>query len=167
MLSRRIRFTASTLAAAAALALHLATAHAGSGSPDLGDGVVKVRSAYPLAETIARIKDDIHAKGLMFFSQIDQAKLAADAGVTIHPSVLLQFGNPALGTLFISSNPSAGLDWPVRLLLVEDAQGAVWAEYTDFAWIAHRHHIKDRPADFAMASKVIASVTASVASKQP
>jgi uncharacterized protein (DUF302 family) len=167
MFTRHIGFTVSSLAAAAALVLHLGSAQAGSMAPAVGDGVVKVRSAYPIAETISRIEDDIHAKGIMFFSKTDQGKLAADAGVTIHPSVLLEFGNPALGTLFISSNPSAGLDWPVRLLLVEDAQGAVWAEYTDFAWIARRHHIKDRSAAFAMASKVVASITAAVATKKP
>jgi hypothetical protein len=31
--------------------------------------------------------------------------------------------------------------------------------YTDFAWIAHRHGIGDRDAQFGMASNVIASIT--------
>ena len=33
----------------------------------------------------------------------------------LHPSTLLVFGNPALGIQFVTSNPVAGLDWPVRL----------------------------------------------------
>src|SRR6266571_8803943 len=57
---------------------------------------------------------------------------------------------PPLGTLFLTSNPAAGLDWPVRLLVLEDEKGEVWALYTDFTWIAHRHGIKDRDAAFAM-----------------
>jgi hypothetical protein len=47
----------------------------------------------------------------------------------------------------------------------EDAQGQVWTAYTDFAWIARRHGIKDRDPQFAMASTVIASITASVTRK--
>jgi hypothetical protein len=42
------------------------------------------------------------------------------------------------------------------------ANGQVWAAYTDFAWIAHRHGIKDRDAQFATATGVIASITSSV-----
>jgi uncharacterized protein (DUF302 family) len=100
----------------------------------------------------------------MFFSTIDQARLAGDAGIKLPPSTLLIFGNPPLGIQFLTSNPDAGLDWPVRLLVTQDAEGHVWAVYTDFDWIAHRHHIKDRDGAFKMASKV-ASITSSVASK--
>ena len=38
-------------------------------------------------------------------SEIDQSKLAADAGIKLRPSTLLVFGNPPLGTQFITSNP--------------------------------------------------------------
>ncbi|TMH76378.1 MAG: DUF302 domain-containing protein [Betaproteobacteria bacterium] len=126
------------------------------------DGVVKVRSAYSVDETIARIRKDIADKGIMFFQAIDQAKLAADAGITLRPSTLLVFGNPPLGTQFLTSNPYSGLDWPVRLLVLQDETGAVWAVYTDFAWIARRHHIVDRTQQFAMATGVVESITSTV-----
>ena len=45
------------------------------------DGIVKFKSAYDMPETIKRMKKDIADKGIMFFDEIDQAKLAADAGV--------------------------------------------------------------------------------------
>jgi YD repeat-containing protein len=129
------------------------------------NGVVRVRSAYGMQETIDRLKADVANKGIMFFALIDQSKLAADAGISLRPSALLTFGNPGLGSHFITSNPAAGLDWPVRLLVYTDAQGTVWAAYTDFDYIARRHRIADRKEAFAMASKVIASITASVAAK--
>jgi uncharacterized protein (DUF302 family) len=86
----------------------------------------------------------------------------ADAGVDLRPSTLLIFGNPALGAQFITSNPVAGLDSPVQLLVFEDESGAVWTAYTDFQWIAHRHQIKDRDVAVGKASEVIASITSSV-----
>ena len=100
------------------------------------DGIVKVKSAYPLAATIERLKSDIAGKGISFFDEIDQSKLAADAGIKLRPSVLLVFGNPPLGTQFITANAAAGLDWPVRLLVFENESGEVWMAYTDFSWIA-------------------------------
>jgi uncharacterized protein (DUF302 family) len=129
------------------------------------DGVVRVRSAYPIGETIARLKQDIAEKGIRFFAEIDQSKLAAEAGIKLQPSVLLIFGNPPLGTQFITANANAGLDWPVRLLVFENEKGEVWTAYTDFNWIARRHGIENRSGQFKMASTVIASITSSVTAK--
>ena len=130
--------------------------------PKSNDGIVRVKSSYDFQETIARLKKDIAAKGIRFFSEIDQTELAAEAGIKLNPSTLLVFGNPALGTQFITANPNAGLDWPVRLLVIQDSAGAVWTVYTDFAWIAARHGIVNRTDQLKMASMVIASITSSV-----
>jgi len=132
---------------------------------DSDDGIVRVKSAVPMSEAIIRIKADIAVKGIRFFNEIDQSKLAADAGIKLRPSILLIFGNPPLGTQFITSNPNAGLDWPVRLLLTQDDNGDVWAVWTDFAWIARRHNIRDRGPQFNMAAMVVKSITSIITSK--
>ena len=129
------------------------------------DGIIRIKSAVPMSEAITRIKADIASKGIKFFSEIDQAQLAADAGIKLRPSTLLMFGNPPLGTQFITSNPNARLDWPVRLLLTQDDKGDVWAVWTDFEWIAKRHNIKDRAAQFKMATAVINSITSTITTK--
>ncbi len=154
--------TAVALTLAASSSAMAQTAHA-SPMPALpADGVVNVKSAYSMDETIARVKQDIAAKGITYFLTVDQSKLAADAGIKLRPSSLLIFGNPGLGSQFITSKPEAGLDWPVRLLVHQDDSGQVWASYTDFTWIAHRHGIMDRDEQFKIATKVIASITSSV-----
>lgn len=126
-------------------------------------GVIAHKSAYGIDETVARLKQDIAAKGITFFQEIDQSALAAKAGIALRPSILLIFGNPPLGTQFMTANPQAGLDWPVRLLVYRDEAGAVWTAYTDFAWIANRHGVHSRDAQFHMASEVAASIVSSVA----
>ncbi len=147
------------------LLVFLMLAAASAARADSDDGIVRVKSAVPMAEAITRIKADIASKGIKFFSEIDQSKLAADAGIKLRPSTLLVFGNPPLGTQFITSNPNAGLDWPVRLLLTQDDNGDVWAVWTDFGWIAKRHNITDRGAQFEMATKVIGSITSTITTK--
>lgn len=127
------------------------------------DGIVRVQSAYGVDETVQRLKTDIEQKGIKFFTVFDQSQLGSEAGIKLNPSKLLIFGNPPLGIQFLTANANAGLDWPVRLLVTEDDEGRVWAVYTDFAWIARRHHITDRDAQFKMASEVIGSITSSVA----
>ena len=150
------------IASAALVAAALGVASAAPAQTVGSDGIVRVKSAYPMDEAIARIKEDIAKKGIMFFSAIDQQQLAAKAGIELPPSTLLTFGNPALGSQFITAKGEAGLDWPVRLLVQQDDQGNVWAIYTDFGYIAKRHGIVSRDAQFTMASGVVTSITSTI-----
>ena len=143
-----------------AVALIAATSSLHAQSTD--NGVRRVRSAYSMEESIARVKADIAAKGITFFNEIDQSALAARNGIMLRRSTLLEFGNPALGTQFVTGNPDAGLDWPVRLLFTQDDAGQVWAVYTDFGWIAKRHGISNRDAQFYMATQVVGSITSTL-----
>ena len=156
--------TASMALALILPSLAIAQGTAASSTPHVSDaGIVTVRSNYGMPETVARLKQDIAGKGIKFFIEVDQSGLAADAGIKIRPSTLLIFGNPPLGTLFIAANPLAGLDWPVRVLVFENEKGEVWAAYTDFGYIARRHHIEGMGSEpFQKASGVIASITSSV-----
>jgi uncharacterized protein (DUF302 family) len=153
-----MRNAALGAAMAAALTITLPVAAETAGA----DGLIRVKSAYGMDETISRIRKDIANKGIMFFAAIDQSKLAADAGIRLHPSTLLEFGNPPLGTQFMTSNANSGLDWPVRLLVYQNEKGEVWTTYTDFSWIARRHAITDRMEQFDKATGVVASITSSI-----
>src|SRR5512138_248349 len=148
--------------AASALSLVVAAPVLAQNTAPAADGLIKVRSAYSMDETIDRIKKDVAAKGIMFFQAVDQSKLAANAGISLRPSTLLEFGNPPLGAQFLTANPYSGLDWPVRVLVLQDEAGQVWAAYTDFAWIARRHGITNRQQQFAMASSVVESITSTI-----
>ena len=163
-MNKHITHFCQTAALSFVLALSTSGIARAEGGTAVGEsGIIEVKSAYSKAETIARLKQDIAAKGIRFFDEIDQSKLAADVGIQIRPSTLLVFGNPPLGTLFIRSNSLAGLDWPVRLLVFEDEQGQVWAAYTDFGYIARRHDIRGMDQEaFSKATGVIASITSSV-----
>ena len=122
------------------------------------EGVIRQKSDYAFDETVTRLKDDIAAKGIRFFDEIDHAKLGAGANLPIGRSTLLLFGNPPLGVQFLQSNPLAGLDWPVRMLVTQDADGSVWVSWTDFRFVAGRYQIGDREAQITMAGDVAASI---------
>jgi uncharacterized protein (DUF302 family) len=127
------------------------------------EGVLRVRSANSFDETVVRLKSDVQAKGIRLFDQIDQAALGEQADLKTGRSTLVLFGNPPLGVQFLQASPYAGLDWPVRMLVVEEADGSVWVAWTDFAVIAKRYAIRDRDAQLRMASEVAASIAAAAA----
>lgn len=155
MFAKLAKLFSAVLVAGAVTISYVALSNAGGDA----NGVVVVESAYPVDETIARLKADIADKGIMFFMDVDQGELAAGADIQLPASHLLIFGNPPLGIQFLTSNPVSGLDWPVRLLVFEDADGKVRMAYNDFTWVAHRHGITDRDPQFQMATMVIESIT--------
>jgi uncharacterized protein (DUF302 family) len=161
----RIALAASVLALTAVAApAYSAPAAATALAPTApAEGVIRIKSAYGLAETVERLKADIAAKGIQFFAEIDQSQLGAGADIAIRPSKLILFGNPPLGVQFLTSNPYAGLDWPVRMLILQEADGSVSVAWTDFTFIARRYAIADREAQFKMASEVAASIASSAA----
>ena len=108
--------------------------------------------------TTARIKTAVEAKGIKYFVAIDQQQLGAGANLPIRKSTLVLFGNPPLGVQFIQANPYAGLDWPVRMLVRETADGSTEIAYTDFAFIAERYGISGKDAQLKMASDVAATI---------
>jgi uncharacterized protein (DUF302 family) len=148
--------------AMAALALALTAPAALSAAPapppPADSGILRVESLYSVDDTVARLQADVGAKGIRWFIKIDQSDLAKDAGIALPRSVLVQFGNPPLGIQFLTATPYAGLDWPVRMLVFQDGDGHVWVSWTDFDYIARRHHIDNRAAQFKMASEVAASI---------
>jgi uncharacterized protein (DUF302 family) len=151
---------------AAAIMLAAPAVHARPAGPEspiaqpvpAADGVVRLRSANGFDETVARLKADVQAKGIRFFDAIDQAGLGASADLKIRRSTLVLFGNPPLGVQFLQSNPYAGLDWPVRMLVLEDMDGTVWVAWTDFGFIAQRYGITDKAPQFKMAGEVAGSI---------
>jgi len=122
------------------------------------EGVIRLRSANGFDDTVARLKADIQAKGIRFFDQIDQAALATQADLKLGRSTLMLFGNPPLGVQFLQTNPYAGLDWPVRMLVIQEADSSVWVAWTDFGAMAKRYRISGKQAQCAMASDVARSI---------
>lgn len=83
-------------------------------------------ASSPPAETItplgfdvalARIADAIAAAGLTIFARIDHAQGASQAGLTMPPTVVLIYGNPAGGTPIMVAAPGAALDLPLHVLI--------------------------------------------------
>lgn len=126
-------------------------------------GVMRLRSNHSVAETVRRLKSAVEAKNIRFFDAIDQRALAESANLKLGNSTLVLFGNPPLGVQFLQANRYAGLDWPVRMLVTEEADGSVWLAWSDFAWVARRYAIKGKDAQFKTATMVASTLAAEAA----
>lgn len=109
-----------------------------------GNGMISKKSAHSVKETLDRLEAVLKKKGIGVALRWDHSAKGKSVGIPLRPTELLMFGNPKLGTHMFTSNQTAGIDLPLKALAWEDEKGQVWLTYNDPAYIAKRHHIKDR-----------------------
>jgi uncharacterized protein (DUF302 family) len=107
------------------------------------NGVIHLRSPYSFANTLQRLESVITAKGITIFARIDHSGEAAKVGLTMPPTELLIFGSPKSGTPLMVASPSLALDLPLKALVSQDTEGAVWLSYNSPEYLQQRHDIPE------------------------
>lgn len=102
-------------------------------------GIVGIKSKHAVEETVSRLRQILEAKGVKLFAVVDHSGEAESAGISMPPTRLLIFGNPEAGTLLMLAAPSTAIDLPLKLLVSEDAGGAVTISYNSPAYLQQRH----------------------------
>jgi uncharacterized protein (DUF302 family) len=111
--------------------------------PSEAEGIVRLSSNYPVAQTVQRLEDLLREKGIKLFVVVDHSGEAVRAGLEMRPTQLLVFGNPKAGTPLMQAAPSIALDLPLKLLVAEDEHGQVWVSYNSPAYLQQRHGVPD------------------------
>jgi len=123
-------------------------------------GIVHRRSPVPVATTVERLIEAIHAAGAKLFVVIDHSGEAQAAGLSLRDTKVVVFGSPVAGTAVMEASPLAALDLPLKVLVWEDDSQTVWMSYLSAQWLAERHGI---PADLAKPLSAVDALTGRVA----
>jgi uncharacterized protein (DUF302 family)/uncharacterized membrane protein YidH (DUF202 family) len=103
------------------------------------NGIARVPGNHPVDETVAKLQGILQAKGVKLFVVVDHSGEAASAGLKMPNTKLLIFGNPKAGTPLMLAAPSVALDFPLKILVAEDADGKTWISYNSTAYLQARH----------------------------
>jgi uncharacterized protein (DUF302 family) len=106
---------------------------------DSNNGLVNVPSNHSVEETVQNVERIFQAKGVKLFALIDHSGEAESAGLRMHPTKLLVFGNPKAGTPLMLATPSIAIDLPLKFLIWEDADAHVWITYNRPEYLQARH----------------------------
>jgi len=125
-----------------------------------GEGVERRPSRYSVDATVERLRGLLEAKGVTLFALVDHSGEAAKAGLSMRPTKLLIFGNPAAGTPVMLAAPTSAIDLPLKILVWEDAAEAVWVGWNNPAYLAERHGIPTELAPVLAAAGALAEKAA-------
>ena len=105
------------------------------------NGIVSIESRHSVDATLDKLKGILDSRGVKIFALIDHSGEAEKAGMPMHNTKLLVFGNPKGGTPLMLAAPSVALDLPLKILVWEDASGKVWLTYNSVEFIRQRHNL--------------------------
>ena len=121
-----------------------------------GEGIITVVSTQDFDTTynalVASIQDP-----LILVAEVDHGANATNVGLTLNPTRLLIFGNPAAGTPLIQAEQTIGIDLPQKMLVFQDADDVVIA-YNDPVFLATRHGITGQEERLAAISGALAGL---------
>jgi len=114
-------------------------------SANYDNGVITRPSPYSVTDLLERLIEALQSHNLQIFARIDQREAARGRGLDMPPMELLLFGNPAAGTPLMIAHPSLAIDLPLKALVWEDSEGAVWLSYNDPVYLKERHGLVETP----------------------
>ena len=103
--------------------------------------IVSVTSQQSFDKTYETLKKMIKSKDLKVLAEIDHAKNAKTADMSLPPTKVILFGNPKMGTPLMKAKQTMALDLPQRMAVYEDAQGKVHIVYNDPQRVAKDHQL--------------------------
>ena len=103
---------------------------------------------------------------LKIIAQLDHQANASSVGLTLHPTRLILFGNPKLGTPLMQKNQMIGLDLPQKILIWEDDHGMVKVSYNNPEFLKSRHNIGDHEDIFTTISNALGAISNKVIAPQ-
>jgi len=120
-------------------------------------GMASRKSRHTVDETVERLTKLLAAKGVTVFALVDHSGEAAKVGMTMRPTRLMIFGNPAAGTPVMLAAPSIAIDLPLKILIWEDAEGVTWLSWNSAEYLGQRHGV---PAELLKALGVAEALAA-------
>jgi uncharacterized protein (DUF302 family) len=104
-------------------------------------GIIDKPSHQSVDQTVERLKNVLHSKGLTLFALVDHSGEAERVGMKMRPTKLFIFGSPKAGTPLMLAAPSVAIDLPLKILVWEDDNAKVWVSYNSSEYLEERHGI--------------------------
>src|SRR5579871_3697959 len=123
--------------------------------PGSVSSVASQPSPLSVEQTLARLEQVIHDRGLKVFARFDHSDEAARVDLRMQPAHVLVFGSPKAGTPLMQASPLIALELPLKLLVWEDAAGQVWVSYVKPASLVERYGISAELASVLAAPEAV------------
>ena len=117
--------------------------------PSAGNFLTTVASTTDVPTTVSRLESAAAQANLPSPTEVDQARLAKSAGITVPPATVVFVDNPAVAAPIAQANPWAAIDLPARFLVWQNKQGQTMISYLNADYLAARFSLPQASAPVA------------------
>jgi uncharacterized protein (DUF302 family) len=104
-------------------------------------GIISIQSSHSVHVTSDRLQHLIQAQGMKLYAAIDHEAVAGSAKLALRPTMLLVFADPRTNTLLLHQEQALGLDLPMKFLVWEAQDHAVYISWNNPYYLARRYGI--------------------------
>lgn len=105
----------------------------------------KYESPFSVAETMARLEENLKIRDIPVFAKFDHGKNAEEVGLELRPNQVIVFGSPKVGTKLMQETPEISIELPLKISVWEDKNGKVWTTFPQMRTIAAEYGLQDEP----------------------
>lgn len=106
-------------------ALAAAQQPGGMGGMPLPEGRVMAPSRLDFNQTVSRLKQAIAEQNMMVVTDIDHQSMLSMVGVQTSGMLTIEFFHPRYGKVIFENNRAAGIEIPLRLVVMEGDMGTM------------------------------------------
>lgn len=100
-----------------------------SGSEKMLPGRVMAMSKYPFNETVAKLKQAIEGQNMMVVLVADHQMMLSMVGMQTKGMLGIEFFHPRHGKTIVENDHAAGIEIPLRLVVMEGDMGTMLSYY--------------------------------------
>ena len=124
------------------------------------NGIVHRASSRPVSDVLDRLLSLLQAKGITVFAVVDHSGEAAKAGIEMHDTKLVIFGNPNAGTPLMLAAPDIAIDLPLKILIADDPIGGTRVSYNSPDFLQARYGLtSELMANIAVIEQIVTVIS--------
>lgn len=129
------------------------------------EGIITTLSELDFEQTYRRLRESlIQNPNWKVIAEVDHSENAAGVGLELRPTRLFLISNPRMQTTMLKDNPTAGIEFPSKMLVWEDENGAVMISYNDPYYLQQRHQMTGSDIELAETSTALSYIAEYAAS---
>ena len=103
------------------------------------NGIVYLSTTRSVDDVLKHLLSILQEKSITVFAVVDHSGEAAKAGMEMHNTKLVIFGNPKAGTPVMLAAPDSALDLPLKILIAESSEGRTRITYNAPGYLQARY----------------------------
>ncbi len=131
------------------------------------EDLIIIKSENNFEKTIELLERELSERKIDLFYVIDHKKNAESVEMQMNNEKVFLFGSPKVGTLLMQTDPSIGIELPLKILIFEDGNKGVYIQYKDPKLLSQKYKVEAKAELLEKTSALLADISNKIKKDTP